>query len=146
MKILFLNPTGQVGGAEAALLEVIAGLSEARPSWGLGVIVASDGPLVLRARALGAEVHVLPFPKALARLGEWDGRNRSWRRLKMAARCAWAAWPAWRYLRRLRNAVRDLAPEIVHTNGLKMHLLGTWARPSGTLSSGTFTTTSPGGR
>ncbi|HEY6360410.1 MAG TPA: glycosyltransferase, partial [Vicinamibacterales bacterium] len=27
---------------------------------------------------------------------------------------------------------RELAPEIVHTNGLKMHLLAVWARPPGT--------------
>ena len=62
MKILFLNPTGRMGGAETALLEVITGLLEQRPSWRLGLIAASDGPLVARARALGVDVRVLPFP------------------------------------------------------------------------------------
>ena len=132
MRILFLNPTGRMGGAETALLEVITGLLEQRPSWRLGLIAASDGPLVARARAMGVDVRVLPFPPVLARLGEWSSGESRWPRLTLAARCARAAWPAWRYLARLRNVVRELAPEIVHTNGLKMHLLGAWARPSGT--------------
>ena len=121
-----------MGGAETALLEVITGLLEQRPSWRLGLIAASDGPLVARARAMGVDVRVLPFPPVLARLGEWSSSESRWPRLTLAARCARAAWPAWRYLARLRNVVRELAPEIIHTNGLKMHLLGAWARPSGT--------------
>ena len=132
MRILFLNPTGRMGGAETALLEVISGLLQQRPSWRLGLIAASDGPLVARARAVGVDVRILPFPPVLARLGEWSASKGRWPRLTLAARCARAAWPAWRYLARLRHVVRELAPEIVHTNGLKMHLLGAWARPSGT--------------
>jgi glycosyltransferase involved in cell wall biosynthesis len=121
-----------MGGAEAALVEVISGLAQQRPSWRLGLIAASDGPLVARARAAGADVRVVPFPPALARLGEWSAREDGWPRLTLAIRCAGAAWPAQRYLARLRHAVRELAPDIVHTNGLKMHLLGAWAIPSGT--------------
>jgi hypothetical protein len=52
--ILFLNPTGRIGGAESVLLEMLGGLAEAHPSWRLVLIVASEGPLVARARALGA--------------------------------------------------------------------------------------------
>jgi hypothetical protein len=50
----------------------------------------------------------------------------------MARRCGWGAWPAWRYLTRLRKLIGEFAPEILHTNGLKMHLLGAFARPAGT--------------
>jgi glycosyltransferase involved in cell wall biosynthesis len=132
VKILFLNPTGRMGGAEAALLEVMAGLIERRPSWRLGLIAASDGPLVARARRLGAEVRVVPFPAVLARLGEWSVREDRRSRLALATRCVKAAWPAWRYLARLRSVVQAFGPEIVHTNGLKMHLLGAWSRPPGT--------------
>ena len=121
-----------MGGAETALVEVIGGLLQQRPSCRLGLIAASDGPLVARARAMGVDVRVLPFPPVLARLGEWSSSESRWPRLTLAARCARAAWPAWRYLARLRHVVRELAPEIVHTNGLKMHLLGAWARPAGT--------------
>src|SRR5262245_25118651 len=113
-----------MGGAERALLEVIAGLIEARPSWRVGVIVGGDGPLAHRVRALGADVRILPFPPALARLGERSYGLRRSPRLTAAARSVQAIWPAWRYLSRLKSIVRELAPEIVHTNGLKMHLLG----------------------
>ena len=129
MKLLFLNPTGQIGGAEAALLEIVAGLREQQPSWTLMLIVATDGPLVTRARALGVEVVELPYPPALARLGEWGRRSGLWSRVVLAAACLRAAVPTRAYLRHLRKTMGELAPDVVHTNGLKMHLLGVWARP-----------------
>ncbi len=131
MKVLFLSSTGQTGGAEAALLELLAGLRERHPFWPLALLVASDGPLVSRARDLGVAVRVLPFPSSLARLGDWGlGRGGS-ARLAMGLRAVLALAPTWRYLRRLRRVMREEAPDVVHTNGLKMHVLGAWARPAG---------------
>ena len=132
MKILFLNPTGQMGGAEAALVEVMTGLAHRYPSWPLGLIVASDGPLVPRARALGVDVHVLPFHPRLARLGEQSGRGRRWPAVGSVCRAIGAAWPLRRYRADLRRIIRELAPDIVHSNGLKMHLLGAQATPAAT--------------
>jgi glycosyltransferase involved in cell wall biosynthesis len=34
-----------------------------------------------------------------------------------------------RYGRKLSRLLRELQPDIIHTNGFKMHLLGAWARP-----------------
>lgn len=118
-----------MGGAEAALLEVLAGLRELQPSWSLKLITASDGPLTGRASALGVNTHVLPFPPALARIGEWGRREGYASRMVLAASCMRAAWPTRGYLRELRETIRDFAPDVVHTNGFKMHLLGAWARP-----------------
>ena len=131
MSILFLSPTGQIGGAEAALHEMIAGLRDAHPSWSLGVVVGSDGPLVDKVRALGGRVDVLTFPPALARLGDWgvDGLGSL---LGLLGRCAVAVVPTLVYLRRLRRLLRAHAPDVIHTNGLKMHLLGAWAAPRAT--------------
>lgn len=129
MRIVFLNPTGQTGGAEAALHELLAGLRESQPTWSLSLIVASDGPLVSRVEALGVPVQVLPFPGALARLGDWGLRDAGASRLPFLARCAVAVCPTLFYLLALRRAIRALKPEVIHTNGLKMHLLGAWARP-----------------
>lgn len=131
MTVLFLNPTGRVGGAETALVELLAGLREMQPAWPLTLILASDGPLAARAGALGVRVHVLPFPPALARVGEWAGRRGLLVRTGLALGLLGAAWPTRGYVRRLRRAMRDLQPDIVHTNGLKMHVLGAWARPAG---------------
>ena len=132
MSIVFLSPTGQTGGAEAALHELLAGLRESHPSWSLRLIVASDGPLVARVEALGVPVKILRFPSSLARLGDWGvGRGR-WGRISFLCRCAVTAVPALDYVRRLRAVLRDARPDVIHTNGLKMHLLGAWAKPYGT--------------
>jgi glycosyltransferase involved in cell wall biosynthesis len=127
--LLFLNPTGQIGGAEAALLEILAGLRDQQPGWRLILVVASAGPLVARARTLGIEVIVLPFPAALARLGEWGHREGFWSRVHLIASCARAALPVRRYQRQLRRVIREHSPDVVHTNGLKMHLIGAWSQP-----------------
>ena len=131
MSILFLSPTGQIGGAEAALHEMIAGLRDAHPSWSLSVVAGADGPLVEKVKALGARGEVLPFPRALARLGDWkvDGVLPL---IALAARCALAVWPTLAYLHRLRRLIREQAPDVIHTNGLKMHVLGAWAAPKTT--------------
>ncbi|HEY7185101.1 MAG TPA: glycosyltransferase family 4 protein [Vicinamibacterales bacterium] len=131
MSIVFLTPTGQSGGAEAALVEILAGLRESHPSWSLELIVASDGPLVDGAHALGVPVQVVPFPASLAQLGDWNVGRGFWSRAAFLARCAGSAWPAAQYLRRLRRLLRDRQPSVIHTNGFKMHVLGAWARPHG---------------
>lgn len=133
MSIVFLSPTGQAGGAEAALLELVAGLRESHPSWSLDLIVGSDGPLVGGARALGVPVQVLPFPSSIARLGDWSVGSGFWSRAAFLVRCARTAWPAARYLRQLRAMLRARGPGVIHTNGFKMHLLGAWARPQGSM-------------
>ena len=145
VRVLFLNPTGRMGGAETALLEVMAGLIESRSGVAPRVDRGVRWP-ARRARA-GARRRCAraAVPAALARFGEWSDRARRWSPLRLALRCARAAWPAWRYRARLRRVIRELAPDIVHSNGLKMHLLGAWARPAGRRSSGTFTITSPAG-
>ena len=61
------DPSGQLGGAETALLDVVASVRTAEPAWPVQVMIASDGPLASRAAALGVDVRVLPFPAAIAR-------------------------------------------------------------------------------
>jgi glycosyltransferase involved in cell wall biosynthesis len=90
------------------------------------VVAGEDGPLLARARALGAEAIALPFPRALAALGDAGAEGRGLRR-GIAAAAPGAAL----YLARLRRRLAALAPDVVHTNGFKMHLLGAWAAPRG---------------
>ena len=132
MRLVFLNPSAQLGGAEAALYELLSALRAAHPAWSLGLVVAAEGPLVERVRALGLPVTVLPFPASLARLGDWSlGRGLA-DRLRMLAALGAAAVPAAGYAWRLRRLVRREQPDVVHANGLKMHVLGAWVRPRGT--------------
>jgi glycosyltransferase involved in cell wall biosynthesis len=129
VSIVFLSPPGQTGGAETALHTLLPGLRESHPSWSLRLIVASDGPLIERVEALGVPVHVLPFPASLARLGDWGVGRGWWTRVRFLMRCAATALPAVRYAQRLRRLLQSSQPDVIHTNGLKMHLLGAWARP-----------------
>jgi glycosyltransferase involved in cell wall biosynthesis len=49
--------------------------------------------------------------------------------MQLAAGVCRAALPTLRYRARLRRELESLQPRILHTNGLKMHLLGARARP-----------------
>lgn len=128
LQVVFLNPAGVIGGAERALLDLIASLRQARPAWRLAVIAAADGDLVRAAHDLGAQASVVAFPRSLAVLGDagaWAGSRA--RTAGLALRLLAAAPAIASYRRRLSAAIAAIAPDIIHTNGFKMHLLGVWA-------------------
>jgi glycosyltransferase involved in cell wall biosynthesis len=135
VRILFLNPAGLIGGAERALLDIIASLRAAHPDWPLMLIAAAEGDLIDEARALGAEVSVVEFPRSLAIVGDaavgglGSTENSYLRTLGLAGRLSAAAPAVVLYRRRLRSAIARAAPDVVHTNGFKMHVLGAWAAP-----------------
>ncbi|HEX8501836.1 MAG TPA: glycosyltransferase [Pyrinomonadaceae bacterium] len=135
MRVAYLSSAGQLGGAENALLDVISSLRDALPDAHEPRLIApAEGTLAARARALGIPVTVLPLPRALARLGDAGAGGPAGRRVSraaLAARLAAAGAAGARYVRRLRGALGALAPDVVHANGLKMQLLGGWARPPG---------------
>ena len=126
MRIAFLSASGQLGGAETCLLDMIASLRAAAPDWPLLLVTAADGPLVARAQALGAAVAVVPFPAAVARLGE-SGFEASGGPARFAAQIGLAVGPIAGYASTLGHALAPFGPDLVHTNGLKMHLLGAYA-------------------
>jgi glycosyltransferase involved in cell wall biosynthesis len=126
MKIVFLNPVATLGGGELSLLDIFASLREQAPGFELHLIVGDDGPLVARAQALGVNVQVLLLPESLSRLGDAaaggrPGINRA--RVKLAASLARAGVSVLGYSRRLRQALRVIGPDLVHSNGFKMHVL-----------------------
>ena len=66
-----------LGGAEFSLLELVAHL---RGSYEFHLIVPGEGPLKKSAESAGAKVWVLPWPEAVAGVGEdgpasWRGSN-----------------------------------------------------------------------
>lgn len=127
MRIVFLSPSGELGGAETALLDILVAIREARPDWALAMIAASNGPLVAKAAAY-ADAAAMPFPNTLSRLGEWGTRGSIASRLRLGAGLLAASAPSIIYLRRLQKRLRDFNPDIIHSNGLKMHLLGARVR------------------
>ncbi len=128
MKIVFLSPSAQGGGAEEVLYDLAAGLKEAEKDWSLLVICGEEGPLVGRLRGADIDTEVLPFAAAFRAYGEQastpadqEGRFvRSTRLLRAGAHFAG-------YVLRLRSRLRKWRPDIVHSNGMKMHLAGAFA-------------------
>ena len=125
MHILHLSATGAIGGAERSLLDIVASVREASPDWRLSVVSGADGALIANAKALGAGARVLPYGDALARLGE----ARSGGRLAAAAL-------AMEYVSSLSSLIDDLRPDVIHTHGLKMHILAAWAAGSSRITRG----------
>lgn len=130
LSVAYLSASGALGGAERALLDLLAGLRAAEPAWRLSVIAPEDGALLDAVRALGAEARTLAFPPALAALGD-AGASGGGGALRLAAGMLRAAPGTARYLRRLRALLAEMRPDVVHTNGLKLHLLGARAAPPG---------------
>lgn len=134
MKIVYLNPSGQLGGAERCLLDILWSVRAAKPDWSLQVVASDDGPLVSECNALGVPTTVVKFPSALARLGDAGaggpaGRQQS--RSSLLREIFLTGPTAWRYARKLRRTLRELSPDIIHSNGFKMHILAVWASPRG---------------
>jgi glycosyltransferase involved in cell wall biosynthesis len=132
MKILYLSGCAQLGGAEKSLLDILASMRAAKPDWQLRLVVSEDGPVVSRSKALGVATIVIPLPSTLARMGDAAaggpaGHQRS--RWSLVAESLSAAPAVRGYVRRLRKVIREIAPDVIHSNGFKMHMLGIWAKP-----------------
>lgn len=115
MRIAFLTVSVEMGGSERSLIELLRALRRRRPDWSFDVVVPREGPLAAQVRAAGGSAVILPMPAALARLGERGG---------MALPAAAAA--AVGYARRLRRLLRDLGADVVHSNGVKFHVIAAW--------------------
>lgn len=129
MRMLFLSGSGELGGAERSLLDIVSSLRQAEPSWPLHLLAPADGPLVAAAAAIGAQAAVLPLGPELVRIGEPSGDGATGSRVELVARLAQALAPLAGYRRRLRSEIREVSPDIVHTHGLKAHLLAAWSNP-----------------
>jgi glycosyltransferase involved in cell wall biosynthesis len=124
MKIVFLNPSGALGGAERSLLDVMASVGQTEPSAALNLIVAAPGPLVQEAEKFGVHVVLLPLPRELVVFGDsaWNttANRAKWGLVRSTPRVGWATWA---YVKKLSALLNTLEPDVVHSNGIKCHLL-----------------------
>jgi glycosyltransferase involved in cell wall biosynthesis len=112
-----------VGGVETSVLAMLASLRRAEPSLNVAVIAPEEDAFLAHVRRLGCDGTALPFPGPLATYGEVTASRGGAAQLM-------AALAAASYARRLRAALRSLAPDIVHAHGIKMQVLSRWAAPS----------------
>jgi glycosyltransferase involved in cell wall biosynthesis len=128
--IAFLSVSPEMGGSEVCLLQLVRGIRRVERSWRLVVIVPRDGTLAQRARQAGADVRILPLPPSLARLGE--SRMRTGAAIaRSGARLVAAATTMSSYRRSLAQLLHHIEADLVHTNGLKLHVLGARAVRAG---------------
>ena len=115
MKVLFLNPIGTLGGAERALLDLIASIRLTSREIEVSLLALEDGPLLAEARQLGATAEFFPVPASLTRIGDSGGVD------VQGLLRALAALP--QCLLRLSRRLREIGPDVIHANGFKAHVL-----------------------
>lgn len=113
LRIVFVNHVARLSGGEIALERLLAAL---KGSVAAHVILGEDGPLVERLRAAGAQVEVIPVPPRIR-----DTRKESITPSKIDPRSALGVLL---HVWRLRRRIRELEPDLVHTNSLKAALYG----------------------
>ncbi|NVI96771.1 glycosyltransferase family 4 protein [Myxococcus sp. AM009] len=124
MRVLFLNPVGILGGAERALLDLMACLKQQDATLSLHLLAGTAGPLLDEARALGVDARLLPLPEQLSTLGDSALRGHGpLEALRFARRLAPAPGHLADHGRALRRDVAEVGPDLVHSNGIKTHLL-----------------------
>ncbi|HYT66991.1 MAG TPA: glycosyltransferase family 4 protein [Vicinamibacterales bacterium] len=122
LRVAFLSVSAEMGGSEVSLLELVRGLRRIVPAWPLDVIVPREGPLPRAVEASGARAHILPLPERLTRVGESRGASAA-ALIGRGASLLLAAGSLAPYSRRLERLLSELSPDVVHSNGFKVHVL-----------------------
>lgn len=115
LRVVILDHTAALGGAELALLRLVNHLPSSDIA--LCTILFSDGPLVERLRGDGHQVEVLPLRASLADAP----RHEAGGSLATAVGNALALLP---FVLRLGRRLRALSPDVIHTTSLKADLIG----------------------
>jgi glycosyltransferase involved in cell wall biosynthesis len=140
MRLLYLTPTAAMGGAERVLLDLLGMLRREQPSWALGLIAGSPGHLADEAANLGVATTVLPFPRDFAQLGDFGlgaSAAQSWPAtlaagwVRFARHAVAGSVSTIQYVKQLKRSIAEFHPDVVHSNGIKMHLLGALSKPAG---------------
>jgi glycosyltransferase involved in cell wall biosynthesis len=118
LRVTFVSASGALGGAERVLLDLLRWSRGSVRTWEATLISLEDGPLPQQAADLGLDVSVVPLPEGLAALGEQRRSPAS-----LALGIARLAGPIRRLETALRAELGRSAPDIVHSNGVKAHLL-----------------------
>ncbi len=112
-RVVYVDHVARLSGGEIALVRALAALgSRVDPH----VILGEHGPLVDRLREAGVSVEVLPMPAA-AREVRKDSVRPGTLGLRSVAASLYYVWT-------LRRRLRELQPDVVHTNSLKAAFYG----------------------
>lgn len=113
-RVLFVDHETRLSGAQLVLRDLIDGL--VRRGSEVHLAVPGDGPLPRSAAAAGAHVHEYRMADALRSVSRWELARRAGPAVRLTAEIG-------RSCRDLHRVVGAVAPDVVHTNSLKAHLL-----------------------
>ncbi|MEH1847911.1 MAG: glycosyltransferase family 4 protein [Nostoc sp.] len=132
MKIVFVNPVGVIGGGERVLLTILSTLNT-QPNIQLHLIVSTDGALIEQAQKLGIQVTLLKLPEELNQLGDsaFKGNNKAIAIFILLLRLVKMLPSIGKYLREFGRSLRELKPDLIHSNGIKTHVLTALVRVKG---------------
>jgi glycosyltransferase involved in cell wall biosynthesis len=123
MRVVYLNPTGEIGGAEASLLTLITALRQERPDFEPYVIATAAGALPDRCAELKIPFHVLALPAGLQRIGDAPTRGGLCSAVASTFGILGTGPHLARYRAGLASVLKRAKPDLLHSNGFKMHLL-----------------------
>ena len=112
LRVVYLDHVARLSGGEIALLRLLPHLHGVHAH----VILGEDGPLAERLQRAGVSVEVLPFAAS----------TRDLRRdaVRLGGASPLAAMHTLAYIARLARRLRELRPDLVHTNSLKAGIYG----------------------
>lgn len=117
-RILFLDHTAALGGAEIALLRLIGAVNKSQ--FCPVVLLFEDGPLAEKLHAQKIETHILELDPRVAKTERHSVGVGSAAKVGQIAATV-------KFVGRLRAAIRKLNVRIIHTNSLKADILGSLA-------------------
>jgi glycosyltransferase involved in cell wall biosynthesis len=126
MKLLYLNASSQLGGAERNLIDTICAVQDRDPSIEITVLItATDGPIVAELARLGIKIILLELPSKIAQLGDsgLKGKNNQLVSILSFARNLSLLGEFVGYWQQLKRSISQIDPDIIHSNGMKTHLL-----------------------
>jgi glycosyltransferase involved in cell wall biosynthesis len=115
LRVLFVNPGRHMGGAEESLLLLIEGLRlrDVAPT----VAMFADGPFAARLVSRDVPVVFLNVATSVRRATRYQSATS-------LAGTAWLGAKSIPGVARLTAMIKRAQPDLIHTNGLKAHLLG----------------------
>jgi glycosyltransferase involved in cell wall biosynthesis len=114
IRVLFINHTAKLGGGELALTALIRHINKDKVDH--EVLLCEDGPLSNRLKHT-TDVHIVPLSAEIREARKDSLGSGGFAQLKKMG-----GLPI--YILRLRNVIRRLQVDIVHTNSLKADIIG----------------------
>jgi glycosyltransferase involved in cell wall biosynthesis len=125
LRVLYTNPSNQLGGAERSLLDIICAIRQQDPSIEVIVLITtSNGSLQTELKLLGVQVILQELPKSIALLGDSGlpvKSNKITLIIKLLSKIS-IIGELIQYWRKFRQTIIDVDADIIHSNGLKTHL------------------------